>query len=160
MLQEEALLEELKKRKDYYIEEGVKLRSSTIEPHLIHNNSLALEVLDDDIEVQKREVSVARKNVDAARQRMMDARAQTRIYEKLKEDDFAEFVSEQGKAEGKEIDELNSFRFSGKQILLKIEKTEKKADANRKDSYDLLIIMMIQQKTAHFHSLKKLKMKA
>lgn len=115
LVQEEALLEELKKRKDYYIEEGVKLRSSTIEPHLIHNNSLALEVLDDDIEVQKREVSVARKNVDAARQRMMDARAQTRIYEKLKEDDFAEFVSEQGKAEGKEIDELNSFRFSEKQ---------------------------------------------
>ena len=33
-------------------------------------------------------------------------------YEKLKEEDFKEFMIEEGKAESKEIDELNSFRFS------------------------------------------------
>lgn len=115
LIREEALLEELKQRKVEYVEEGVRLRCAVIDTVAINKNSLAVEVLDDDIEKQKREVSVARKNVEIARQKMMDARAQTRIYEKLKEDDFAEFVSEQGKAEGKEIDELNSFRFSEKQ---------------------------------------------
>ena len=63
---------------------------------------------------QEREVAVARKNVETALKKMMDARTETKIFEKLKEDDFKEFMIEEGKAESKEIDELNSFRFSEK----------------------------------------------
>jgi len=114
LLEEEALLDEIRKKKISYIEEGVTLRSSIIDPVAIDINKRAVEVMEDKEKEQEREVIVARKNVDAARRKMMEARTETKIYEKLKEDDFNEFMKEEGKAESKEIDELNSFRFSEK----------------------------------------------
>ena len=114
LLEEEALLEEIRKRKNEYIEEGFKLRLEVIDPVAIDINKRAVEVMEDEEKKQELEVAVARKNVDAARKKMMDARTETRIYEKLKENDFKEFMIEEGKAESKEIDELNSFRFSEK----------------------------------------------
>ncbi len=114
LMEEEALLEEIRKRKNGYIEEGVRLRMEIIDPVSIEINKRAVEVMEEEEAKQEREVAVARKNVDAARRKMMDARTETKIYEKLKENDFKEFMIEEGKAESKEIDELNSFRFSEK----------------------------------------------
>jgi flagellar FliJ protein len=112
LLEEEALLDKIIRKKEDYIEEGVKLRDGVIDPVAIDINKRAVEVMEDQEEAQKKEVAIARKNVDAARKKMMDARMETKTYEKLKEDDFNEFMIEQGKAESKEIDELNSFRFA------------------------------------------------
>ena len=114
LMEEEALLEQIRQRKQEYIEEGVKLRLKVIDPVAIDINKRSLEVIEDNEKAQEREVAVARKNVEAARKKMMDARTETKIYEKLKENDFKEFMIEEGKAESKEIDELNSFRFSEK----------------------------------------------
>ena len=114
LLEEEALLEQIRKKKNEYIEEGVRLRSEIIDPVAIEINKRAVEVMEDQEKDQEREVAVARKNVDVARKNMMEARTETKIYEKLKENDFKEFMIEEGKAESKEIDELNSFRFSEK----------------------------------------------
>lgn len=115
LMEEEALLEQIIQRKNEYVEEGVKLRSSVIDPVAIAQNKLAIEVIEENKIKQEREVAVAKRNVDAARKKMMDARMDTRTFEKLKEDDFERFMKEQGMAESKEIDELNSFRFSEKQ---------------------------------------------
>lgn len=115
LMEEEALLEQIIQRKNEYFEEGVKLRSSVIDPVAIAQNKLAIEVMEENKIKQEREVAVAKRNVDAARKKMMDARMDTRTFEKLKEDDFERFMKEQGMAESKEIDELNSFRFSEKQ---------------------------------------------
>lgn len=115
LMEEEALLEQIIQRKNEYVEEGVKLRSSVIDPVAIAQNKLAIEVMEENKVKQEREVAVAKRNVDAARKKMMDARMDTRTFEKLKEDDFERFMKEQGMAESKEIDELNSFRFSEKQ---------------------------------------------
>lgn len=112
LLEEEALLDKIVRKKEDYIEEAVKLRDGIIDPTAIEINKRAVEVMEDQEEAQKKEVAIARKNVDAARKKMMDARMETKTYEKLKEDDFNEFMIEQGKAESKEIDELNSFRFA------------------------------------------------
>jgi flagellar FliJ protein len=112
LMEEEALLEQIRQRKQEYIEEGVKLRLQVIDPVAIEINKRAVEVIEDDEKAQEREVNVAKKNVEVARKKMMDARTETKIYEKLKENDFKEFMIEEGKAESKEIDELNSFRFS------------------------------------------------
>lgn len=112
LLEEEAILEKIRQRKNEYIEEGVRLRREIIDPVEIEINKRAVEVMEDEEVKQEREVAVARKNVDAARRKMMEARTETKIYEKLKENDFKEFMIEEGKAESKEIDELNSFRFS------------------------------------------------
>ena len=114
LLEEEALLNEIIEKKNDYVEEGVKLRSSIIDPVAIDINKRAVEVMEDKQKEQEKEVNIARKNVDVARRKMMEARTETKIYEKLKEDDFKEFMIEEGKAESKEIDELNSFRFSEK----------------------------------------------
>ena len=114
LLEEEAILEKIRQRKNEYIEEGVRLRREIIDPVEIEINKRAVEVMEDEEVKQEREVAVARKNVDAARRKMMEARTETKIYEKLKENDFKEFMIEEGKAESKEIDELNSFRFSEK----------------------------------------------
>ena len=114
LMEEEALLEEIRKRKNGYIDEGVRLRMEIIDPVSIEINKRAVEVMEEEEAKQESEVAVARKNVDAARRKMMDARTETKIYEKLKENDFKEFMIEEGKAESKEIDELNSFRFSEK----------------------------------------------
>ena len=114
LLEEEALLEQIRQKKNDYIEEGVRLRSEIIDPVAIEINKRAVEVIEDQEKDQEREVAVARKNVDVARKNMMEARTETKIYEKLKENDFKEFMIEEGKAESKEIDELNSFRFSEK----------------------------------------------
>lgn len=115
LMEEEALLEQIIQRKNEYVEEGVELRSSVIDPVAIAQNKLAIEVMEENKIKQEREVAVAKRNVDAARKKMMDARMDTRTFEKLKEDDFERFMKEQGMAESKEIDELNSFRFSEKQ---------------------------------------------
>lgn len=112
LLEEEAILDKIVRKKEDYIEEGVKLRDGVIDTVAIDINKRAVEVMEDQEEAQKKEVAIARKNVDAARKKMMDARMETKTYEKLKEDDFNEFMIEQGKAESKEIDELNSFRFA------------------------------------------------
>lgn len=115
LLEEEALLEEIKQRIEYYVDEGVKLRGMIIDPIAIERNKLAIEVMEDKKLAQEREVNVARRNVDAARKKMMDARMETRTFERLKEEDFDRFMKAEGMAESKEIDELNSFRFSEKQ---------------------------------------------
>ena len=112
LMEEEALLDQIRARKQEYIEEGVKLRMQVIDPIAIDVNKRAVEVMEDNEKAQEREVAVARKNVEAARKKMMDARMETKTYEKLKEDDFNEFMIEQGKAESNEIDELYSFRFA------------------------------------------------
>ena len=112
LMEEEALLEQIRQRKQEYIDEGVQLRLKVIDPVAIDINKRSVEVMEDNEKAQEREVAVAGKNVEAARKKMMDARTETKIYEKLKENDFKEFMIEEGKAESKEIDELNSFRFS------------------------------------------------
>jgi len=112
LLEEEEILENIRRRKNEYIEEGIRLRNDLIDPVAIDINKRDREILSDQEKEQEREVAVAKKKVDAARKKMMDARTETKIYEKLKEEDFKEFMVEEGKKESKEIDELNSFRFS------------------------------------------------
>lgn len=115
LMEEEALLEQIVQKKELYIQEGVELRMSSIDPVAIEHNKMAVDIIEDKRLEQEREVNVAKRNVDIARKKMMDARMETRTFERLKEDDFERFMKEQGMAESKEIDELNSFRFSEKQ---------------------------------------------
>lgn len=114
LLKEEEILAEINKRIEEYLEEGKRLRNGPIDTVELDKNKIALEVLKEERIKQEREVSLARNNVEVFRKKMMDARTETRTFEKLKEKDFNEFLSEEGKKESKEIDELNSFRFAEK----------------------------------------------
>lgn len=112
LIEEEERLAQIIKRKEEYLEEGKRLRMTVIDPLELDKNKLAVEVLEDQRIKQEREVKLARNNVEVQRKKMMDARTETKTYEKLKENDFNEFLFEEGKKESKEIDELNSFRFA------------------------------------------------
>ena len=106
-------LEEIRKRREEYVAEGIRLRNTDIDIVAINANKRAVELMDEFEKQQLLQVNVAQKEIDAASYKMMEARAQTKTYEKLKEKAFDEFVAEENHKEGKQIDELNSFRFTG-----------------------------------------------
>ena len=108
--EEQELLEQIVKRKEDYIAYGIQLRNQAINVQEILDNKNAIEYTKELEKEQRLAVNVAQKAVDAATRRMMDARAQTRTYEKLKEHAFEEFIQEENRAESKEIDQLNSYR--------------------------------------------------
>lgn len=108
--EEQELLDQIVKRKEDYIAYGIQLRNQAINVREILDNKNAIEYTKELEKEQRLAVNVAQKAVDAATRRMMDARAQTRTYEKLKEHAFEEFIQEENRAESKEIDQLNSYR--------------------------------------------------
>ncbi|MBQ8246805.1 MAG: flagellar export protein FliJ [Lachnospiraceae bacterium] len=108
--EEQELLDQIVKRKEDYIAYGIQLRNQAINVQEILDNKNAIEYTKELEKEQRLAVNVAQKAVDAATRRMMDARAQTRTYEKLKEHAFEEFIQEENRAESKEIDQLNSYR--------------------------------------------------
>lgn len=110
LLEEQELLAQIVKRKEDYIAYGVELRNKTIDVQEILDNKNAIEYTQELEKKQILAVNVAQKAVDAASRKMMEARTQTRTYEKLKEHAFEEFLQEENRAESKEIDQLNSYR--------------------------------------------------
>lgn len=112
--EEEELLQSLNDRKEAYLAHGVFLRSQQIDVREILDNKKSIEHTEMLIEKQVLSVNVAQKKLDAAAKQMMDARIQTKTYEKLKEKAFESFLEEEAKRESKEIDELNSYRFGNK----------------------------------------------
>ena len=110
LTEEQELLAEVIKRKEAYIAEGIRLRNEAISVREILDKKSAIEYTQNLETEQRLAVNVAQKAVDAASRRMMEARAQTKTYEKLKEHAFEEFMQEENRAESKEIDQLNSYR--------------------------------------------------
>lgn len=110
LVEEQEELHQIIQRKEEYIAYGIELRNQSIDVREILDNRNAIEYTKDLEKQQILAVNMAQKAVDAASKRMMDARAQTRIYEKLKEHAFEDFVREENQKESKEIDELNSYR--------------------------------------------------
>ncbi len=110
LTEEQELLAEVVKRKEDYIAEGIRLRNEAISVREILDNKSAIEYTQNLEKEQRLAVNVAQKAMDVASRRMMEARAQTKTYEKLKEHAFEEFMQEENRAESKEIDQLNSYR--------------------------------------------------
>ena len=99
--EEEDKLEQLKKRKEAYEDEGRALRENTLNIMDIIENKEALLRMDEFIADQQL-------NVKRAQDRMAKAK------EKLREKAFEQFVKEENKRESKEIDELVSYTYGRK----------------------------------------------
>ena len=110
LAEEQELLAQVQKRKEDYIAYGIELRNQVIDVQEILDNKKAIECTKELEKQQQLAVNVAQKAVDAAGRKMMEARTQTKTYEKLREHAFDEFLQEESRAENKEIDELNSYR--------------------------------------------------
>ncbi len=107
---EEEKLDTLIARREWYEEEGRRMRSSSIDVNDLRDNTRALDNLKEQIELQRQNVARAQAGVDRARNNLNTAMQERKIQEKLRDNAFEEFVRELNAAESKEIDELVSYR--------------------------------------------------
>ena len=112
--EEEEKLEQLKKRKEVYEEEGRALREDTLNIMDIIENKEALLRMDEFIADQQLNVKRAEDRMEEARLVLQTAMQESKTQEKLREKAFEQFVKEENKRESKEIDELVSYTYGRK----------------------------------------------
>lgn len=107
--EEEDKLQNLRDRKEAYLEEGRKLRGSVLNVNDLRDNRNAMSVMDEKIAAQRECVALAQLGVDEARRRLQEQMQERKMHEKLKEKAFEQFMREENAAEGKAVDELTSY---------------------------------------------------
>ncbi len=112
--EEEDKLEQLKKRKEAYEDEGRALRENTLNIMDIIENKEALLRMDEFIADQQLNVKRAQDRMEEARLALQIAMQESKTQEKLREKAFGQFVKEENKRESKEIDELVSYTYGRK----------------------------------------------
>ena len=112
--EEEDKLEQLKKRKEAYEDEGRVLRENTLNIMDIIENKEALLRMDEFIADQQLNVKRAQNRMEEARLALQNAMQESKTQEKLREKAFEQFVKEENKRESKEIDELVSYTYGRK----------------------------------------------
>ena len=109
LLAEEEKRDELIARKDAYFEEGRRMRSDAVHVDELRDNRNALQIMDELIEAQERQVAFAEEIVEEARRRLTEVMQERKMHEKLREKAFEQFRQEELAAEGKAVDELTSY---------------------------------------------------
>ena len=112
--EEEDKLEQLKKRKEAYEDEGRALRENTLNIMDIIENKEALLRMDEFIADQQLNVKRAQDRMEEARLALQTAMQESKPQEKLREKAFEQFVKEENARESKEIDELVSYTYGRK----------------------------------------------
>ena len=112
--EEEDKLEQLKKRKEAYEDEGRALRENTLNIMDIIENKEALLRMDEFIADQQLNVKRAQDRMEEARLALQTAMQESKTQEKLREKAFEQFVKEENARESKEIDELVSYTYGRK----------------------------------------------
>lgn len=114
LLSEEEKLEELKKRRAMYVEEGNELRKEAVPAIDIIENNNAVNVMDEMIASQRSNVLRAEKQVELERQRLTEAMQERKMHERLREKAWEAFLREERAEEAKINDERSSFVYGGK----------------------------------------------
>ena len=109
--EEEKHLQELIGRRNFYEQEGARIREDVLDINELRDNTRALDKIKEMIEEQQENVKEAEKALEKARAKLTDAMQERKIHEKLKENSFEEFVHEINTAESKEVDELVSYTY-------------------------------------------------
>lgn len=112
--EEEDKLEQLKKRKEAYEDEGRALRENTLNIMDIIENKEALLRMDEFIADQQLNVKRAQDRMEEVRLALQTAMRESKTQEKLREKAFEQFVKEENVKESKEIDELVSYTYGRK----------------------------------------------
>lgn len=112
--EEEDKLEQLKKRKEAYEDEGRALRENTLNIMDIIENKEALLRMDEFIADQQLNVKRAQDRMEEVRLVLQTAMQESKTQEKLREKAFEQFVKEENAKESKEIDELVSYTYGRK----------------------------------------------
>lgn len=112
--EEEDKLEQLKKRKEAYEDEGRALRENTLNIMDIIENKEALLRMDEFIADQQLNVKRAEDRMEEARLALQTAMQESKTQEKLREKAFEQFMKDENARESKEIDELVSYTYGRK----------------------------------------------
>lgn len=116
LMEEEERLEELYRRRDYYLEEGRKLRMDSLKVQSLRDNEYATARMEEYIEAQKENVRKAELLVEEARQKLQEVMIERKTQEKLREKAFEQFMAEENAKESKEVDELTSYTYGQKRV--------------------------------------------
>lgn len=111
LLEEENKLKTLWLRLEGYENELKRLYSDILDVKLINENLDAVENIKYQIRIQKLRVNTAQRNVEEKRVKLQEAMQDRKTHEKLRENEFEQFLKDEAAAESKEIDELVSYRF-------------------------------------------------
>ena len=109
--EEQDKLDGLFTKKSEYEEELKKLYSDDLDVKRINVTARAIDIVDEQIKVQKYAVKRAEKQVDLATQKLNTVMQERKSMEKLKENRFAEYMREYNEEEGKQTDELISYQY-------------------------------------------------
>lgn len=107
--EEKEKLVTLEKRKDMYMEEGVKLRLEKIDVKKIRENKMAVLKIDEYIAQQNVVIKQAAQLVEKTRASLQQVMQERKAHEKLKENAFQNFLKEEQAQESKEIDQLTTY---------------------------------------------------
>ncbi|MBQ4057767.1 MAG: flagellar export protein FliJ [Lachnospiraceae bacterium] len=109
-----AQLDELKLRKNTYMDMYMQLVSQKLDVLEIEECKNAILLMDEYIYNQEQVVQKIERELEIAAQKMNVAMQERKIHEKLKENQFEEFLQELNQEEMKEIDQLVSYQYNNK----------------------------------------------
>lgn len=116
--EEEEKLVALQERKAEYEAQAKKLRTGTLNILEMEEAQTAIITMDSFIEHQQIEIKRAEDALEVKRQKLTEAMMERKTHEKLRERAFEEFLAEEKRTEGKEVDELTSYTY-GERIRAK-----------------------------------------
>lgn len=108
-------LDLLIRRKEEYEDRGQELLQDKLTVRDIIENNRSIERMKEAIEEQQARVEKARKKVAVEREKLSEAMKERKVQENLREKAFAEYLQEEKRGEGRETDELTSYRYSRKE---------------------------------------------
>lgn len=115
--EEEARLARLYDRKREYEREAESLRSGTLNIRNMEENKTAILCMENFIIDQRVRVKEAENVLEQARMKLAEVMMERKTHESLKEKAFSEFLKEENRREGKEVDELTSYTYGQKHIV-------------------------------------------
>lgn len=114
--EEEERLQALLARKVGYEEEAGELLSGILDLRAIEENKMAMVCMDGYIGEQRIQVAKAERSLEQARERLTEVMMERKTHETLKEKAFQQFLMDEKRQEGKEIDELTSYTYGQKRM--------------------------------------------
>lgn len=112
--EEERKLGILFDRKKEYEDEATRLRSGILNFRDMADNRIAIRCMENFIVDQKVCVKEAERVLEQARVKLAEVMIERKTQENLRDKAFEEFLKEENKREGKEVDELTSYTYGQK----------------------------------------------
>lgn len=110
LLREQDKLEALICRREEARQELKRVLQETLSIDDIHRKEEAVEILKFYVMQQELAVKRCEKEVEVAREKLSEAMKERKIFEKLREKAYEEFIQEENKKEQREVDELMSYK--------------------------------------------------